>query len=106
MGLHTCPSTKLRKRKAHTTEEPALPGERRFRQLPDDPVFRLGHGSPDVGSALGWAGIAREIVVLEGTFDSRFLHATGERGNTEGNVRGRRAVVVLAGRAETFERKR
>jgi len=60
------------------------------------PVSRLRHGPPDVGSPLGRAGIAGEIVVFEGTFYPSFIHAVRVSGDTEGDVCCGRPVLVLA----------
>ncbi len=69
------------------------------------PVSCLRHGSPDVGSSLRRAGVAGEVVVLKSTFDPDLFHAIGISGNTEGDICGGGAVVVLAGGAEAFQRQ-
>ena len=67
------------------------------------PSPRLLHSSPDVGSSLGSAGIAGEIVVFKGTFDPVFGHAIGISGDTERYVCGGGPVLVLGGGAESFK---
>jgi hypothetical protein len=69
------------------------------------PSPRLRHGSPDVGSSLGRAGIAGEVVVLKGTFDPVLSHAIGLSGDTEGYVCGGGSVLVLGGGTKAFERQ-
>jgi len=69
------------------------------------PSPRLLHSSPDVGSSLGSAGIAGEIVVVKGTLDPVLGHAIGISGDTERYVRGGGPVLVLAGGAESFQRQ-
>jgi hypothetical protein len=49
----------------------------------------------DVGSSLGRAGIAGEIIVFKGTSDPVLGHAIGKSGNTERDVGGGRTVLVL-----------
>ncbi len=88
-----------------TPQEEERQGDDSTEGLPLCPVSRLRHGSPDVGSSFGRAGIAGEVVVFEGTFDPVFAHAIGISGNTEGDVRGCGPVLVLAGGPEAFERQ-
>jgi hypothetical protein len=68
------------------------------------PSPRLRHGSADVGSSLGNAGIAREVVVFNGTFDPVLGPAIAISGDTEGYICGG-SVLVLAGGPEAFERQ-
>jgi hypothetical protein len=69
------------------------------------PSPRLLHGSPDVGSSLGGAGIAGEVVVFKGAFDPVLGHAIAKSGDTEGYVGDGGSVLVLAGCPEAFERQ-
>jgi hypothetical protein len=69
------------------------------------PSPRLRHGSADVGSSLGNAGIAREVVVFKGTFDPVLGPAIAISGDTEAYVCGGGSVLVLAGGPEAFERQ-
>jgi hypothetical protein len=55
----------------------------------------LLHGPPDVGSSLGRAGIAGEVVVFKGPFNPVLVHAIGIRGDTECNVSRGGPVLVL-----------
>jgi hypothetical protein len=81
--------------------------QRRFEasMLSLGPSPRLLHGSPDVGSSFGRAGIAGEIVVFKGTFDPVVGHATVISGDTEGYVCGGGPVLILARGPEAFERQ-
>src|SRR5260370_39238823 len=47
------------------------------------PSPRLLHSSPDVGSSLGRAGIAGEVVVFKSTFDPVLGHAIDVIGDTD-----------------------
>jgi hypothetical protein len=47
------------------------------------PSPRLLRGPPDVRSSLGRAGIAGEVVVFKGAFDTVLGHAVGIRGDTQ-----------------------
>jgi hypothetical protein len=58
------------------------------------PSPRLRHGSPDVGSSFGIAGIAGEVVVFNGTFNPVLGHAIGKSGDTESDVGGGGTVLV------------
>ena len=58
------------------------------------PSPRLLHSSPDVGSSIGRAGIAGEVIVFKGTSDPVLGHAIGKSGNTESDVGGGGAVLV------------
>ena len=69
------------------------------------PSPRLLHGSPDVGSSLGRAGIAGEVIVFKGTSDPVLSHAIGKIGDTDGYVCGGGPVLVLGGGTEAFERQ-
>jgi len=60
------------------------------------PSPRLLHCSPDVGSSLGRAGIAGEVIVFKGTSDPVLGHAIGKSGNTESDV-GSGAPVRVPG---------
>ena len=59
------------------------------------PSPRLLHGSPDVGSSLGRAGIAGDVIVFKGTSDPVLGHAIGKSGDTESDVGGGGTVLVL-----------
>jgi hypothetical protein len=59
------------------------------------PSPRLLHGSPDVGSSLGRAGIAGEVIVFKGASDPVLGHAIGKSGDTESDVSGGGPVLVL-----------
>ena len=59
------------------------------------PSPRLLHGSPDVGSSLGRAGIAGEVIVFKGTSDPVLSHPIGKSGDTESDVGGDGTVLVL-----------
>ena len=50
------------------------------------------------------AGIARKVVVFEGTLNQRFADAISKRGDTEGDVCGGGPVLVLAGGTEALQR--
>jgi hypothetical protein len=63
----------------------------------------LLHSSPDVGSSLGMAGIAGEIVIFEGTLYPLLGHAIGISGDTERNVRGGGPILVLDRRSESLK---
>jgi hypothetical protein len=67
------------------------------------PSRRLLHSPPDVRSSLGSAGIAGEVVVFKGTFNSLLGHAIGISGDTEGDVRGGGPVLVLDRRPESLK---
>ena len=59
------------------------------------PSPRLLHSPPDVGSSLGRAGIAGEVVVFTGTFNPVLAHAIGIRGDTECYISSGGPVLVL-----------
>jgi hypothetical protein len=59
------------------------------------PIASPSHGSPDVGSSLGRAGIAGEVIVFKGTSDPVFGHAIGKSGDTESDFGGGGTVLVL-----------
>jgi hypothetical protein len=66
------------------------------------PSPRLLHGSPDVGSSLGSAGIAGEVVVFKGPFNPVLAHAIGVRGDTECYISNGGPVLVLDRSSEAF----
>ena len=88
-----------------TKLEEEYKGDSKHRCLSLGPSPRLLHRSPDVGSSLGSAGIAGEVVVFKGTFDPVLGHAIAMGGDTEGYVCGGGPVLVLAGGPEAFERQ-
>jgi hypothetical protein len=59
------------------------------------PSSRLLHGPPDVRSSLGRAGIAGEVVVFKGPFNSVLGHAIGMCGDTECYISSGGPVLVL-----------
>jgi hypothetical protein len=59
------------------------------------PSPRFFHGPPDVGSPLGSAGIAGEVVVFKGPFNPVLAHAIGIRGDTECYISSGGPVLVL-----------
>ena len=78
-----------------TTQQGRTTKAMNHRSLSLDPSPRLVHGSPDVGSSLGRAGIAGKIVVFKGTFDPVLGHAICISGDTESDVSGGGPVLVL-----------
>jgi hypothetical protein len=56
-----------------------------------------------VGSSLGRAGIAGEVVALKGTFNPVLSDAIGICGDTERNVSGGGPVLVLDRRSEALK---
>jgi hypothetical protein len=59
------------------------------------PAPRLLPGPPNVGSSLGSAGIAVEVVVFKGPFNPVLAHAIGIRGDTECYISSGGPVLVL-----------
>ena len=58
-------------------------------------IFSPSPSSSDVGSSLGRAGIAGEVIVFKGTSDPVLGHAIGKSGDTESDVGGGGTVLVL-----------
>jgi hypothetical protein len=61
-----------------------------------NPSPRLRHGSSDVGSSSGRAGIAGEVKVIKGTTDPVLGHAIAKSGDTESDIGGGGAVLIFA----------
>ena len=70
--------------------------DRKHRRLSLNPPPRLRHGSPDVGSSPGRAGIAGEVMVFKGTTDPILGRAIGKSGDTESDIGGGGAVLIFA----------
>jgi hypothetical protein len=66
----------------------------KHRSLSLNPSPRLRHGSPDVGSSPGRAGIAGEVIVFKGTSDPALGYAIGKSGDTESDIGGGGSVLV------------
>jgi len=68
----------------------------KHRYLSLNPSPGLRHGSADVGSSSGRAGIAGEVFVFEGTSAPLLGHALGKNGDTKGYIGSGGTVAVFA----------
>src|SRR5580698_6002012 len=73
------------------------------RRSSSGPSPRLLHRPSDVGSSFCRVGIAREIVVFNGTFNPILAHAIGISSDAERYISSGGPVPVLDRRSESFE---